>query len=317
MRILVTGGAGYIGSHFSKIAARSGHDVAVFDDLSTGHKEFAKFGPFTLGDIRDTEKLTQALQNHKAEAVVHFAAKSLVAESVQKPDLYDSHNRVGTQSVLKAMQAARVPLIVFSSSAATYGVSEEATIKENHPQKPVNPYGETKLKAEQLVIDAVKTQGVKAALLRYFNVIGHDPEGELFENHEPETHLLPNIMKGLETGRTFQLFGTDYPTPDGTCVRDYVNVNDLGRAHLGALDTLNSKNLLISNVGLGRGYSVREVFNAFEKVVGRAPTLEEKPRRPGDPPALIADATIFKSWYKEPMLSLEESIKSLLAVRKV
>ncbi|MEQ1878943.1 MAG: UDP-glucose 4-epimerase GalE [Bdellovibrionia bacterium] len=309
MRILVTGGAGYIGSHFCKAAAQAGHAPVVYDDLSTGHREFVKWGPLVQGDIRDTRKVSEALTEHKVDAVVHFAAKSLVAESMKFPELYDNNNRLGTKSVLAAMRLAGVGRFVFSSSAATYGVADVPRIREDHPQKPVNPYGQSKLDSEMLVRD---TPAIKSALLRYFNVIGHDPGGELFENHNPETHLLPNILKGLKEGKTFELFGTDYPTPDGTAVRDYVDVNDLGLAHLRALERLEKESLLVSNVGSGRGYSVREVFDTFAKVVGRAPKLAEKPRRPGDPPQLVADDSYFRTWYQGSMRGLEESIRSLV-----
>lgn len=310
MKILVTGGAGYIGSHFCKAAAQAGHSPVVYDDLSTGHKEFVKWGPLVKGDIRDTNLVAQSLKEHKVDAIVHFAAKSLVAESMKFPEIYDNNNRLGTKSVLTAALMAGVDRFVFSSSAATYGVSEVPRIREDHPQKPVNPYGETKLAAEGLVKE---NKVIRSAILRYFNVIGQDPAGELYEKHEPETHLLPNILKGLKEGKTFELFGTDYPTPDGTAVRDYVDVNDLGIAHLGALEKLNDTKLLVSNVGSGRGNSVREVFDAFARVVGKAPRLAEKPRRPGDPPQLVADDSFFRTWFQGEMRPLEESIRSMMS----
>jgi UDP-glucose 4-epimerase len=186
------------------------------------------------------------------------------------------------------MKSSGVGKLVLSSSAATYGVAQVETITETHPQEPINPYGATKLKAEGLVLQAVKQGSIRAGVLRYFNVIGHDPAGELWEDHNPESHLLPNILKGLDSGKTFELFGTDYATPDGTCVRDYVDVNDLGQAHLAALAELEQKEKLVSNVGSGRGHSVREVFKAFKDTVGKAPTLVEN----------LADPVIRHSWWQ-------------------
>lgn len=313
MRILVTGGAGYIGSHFCKVAATAGHELVVLDDLSMGHGEFVKWGPLIIGDIRDTALVRSILKTHKIEAVVHFAAKAVVSESVRIPELYDAHNRVGTKAVLTAMAAEAVPYFVLSSSCATYGLTKVPRLREDHPQRPVNPYGQSKLDSETAVFEAQRVRPeLAAACLRYFNVIGHDPEGEIVEKHEPETHVLPNILKALRERRSFQIFGTDYPTPDGTAVRDYVDVNDLGRVHLAALEKLKSQTTLISNVGAGRGHSVREVFDTFARVVGKAPKLEVRARREGDPPSLVADDSFFRTWYEGELRPLEASIESLL-----
>jgi len=316
MNLLVTGGAGYIGSHFCKLASGVGHCPVVLDNLSTGHKEFVKFGPLVMSDIRNTSDLIEALKTHKIEAVVHFAAKSLVSESMKDPKGYFDNNVEGTRSLLEAMRVSGVKKIVFSSSASVYGQPKIQPISEDDPKFPINPYGESKLACEKEIAKAHEAWGLNVVILRYFNVIGQDPEGELWEKHNPETHIVPNIYRAWTEKNPFKVFGQDYKTPDGTCVRDYVDVNDLGMVHLDALNWLGAtvqsgNHFMISNVGLGRGYSIKEVLGAFNKVFGALPPLEMAPRREGDPDTLISDVTRFRSWCGLQMKSLEESIGSL------
>lgn len=283
----------------------------VFDDLSTGHRKFVRYGDFVEGDIRETEFVEETLRGQRIEAVVHFAAKSIVPESVANPALYHSVNVEGTRSILDAMKRTGVKRLVFSSSAATYGQPLEMPIQESSEQRPLNPYGATKLESEKLILASEKQNHMRVAALRYFNVIGCDPECEIWEDHNPETHLVPSLVKALSDGREFSLFGQDYPTRDGTTVRDYVDVNDLASVHLRALEMLENKTLLVSNVGTGKGQTVLEIFKAFENVFGRAPVLKNKPRREGDPAELVADATFFQSWYPRPLMTLAESFENL------
>ncbi len=309
MNILVTGGAGYIGSHFCKAAHKAGHRPFVIDDLSTGHREFVKWGEFLNCSVAETESIHQLCKKQNIEAVVHFAAKSLVGESVAHPELYQKNNVEGTRSLVAAVTGTPVQYFIFSSSAATYGQPEVDLISENTPQRPVNPYGESKLECEKLLL---KQHGFKLGILRYFNVTGCDAEGEIFERHEPETHLVPNILKAMQSKQSFGLYGQDYPTPDGTCVRDYVDVNDLALVHLAALNFLSQNpGPLISNVGRGQGYSIQEVLDAIKKVTGSLPSVVVKERRPGDPPRLVASAEHFKSWCPIQLRTLEESVRNL------
>lgn len=311
MNILVTGGAGYIGSHFAKAARAAGLNPVVIDNLSTGHQKFVKFGPFVHADIRDTAKVEKALRDYEIQAVVHFAGKALVGESMARPDHYHSNNVTGTLSLLRAMKEANVRSLVFSSSCATYGLATTDTIREDHTQNPINPYGRSKLYCEQMIKDFELAYGFRYAILRYFNVIGQDPQGELWEDHTPETHLVPNLLKALRENKSFELFGTNFSTPDGTAIRDYVDVNDLGLVHLKALQYLNQNKKLISNVGLGKGYSVREVFETISHVFGKRPAFVEKPPRLGDPPKLVANSEFFKNWCDVKLRSLEESLKTI------
>lgn len=312
MNILVTGGAGYIGSHFCKQASGSGHKVVVFDNLTTGHEKFVKFGPLVKADIREEQKLIDAMKQHHIEAVVHFAAKSLVAESMKSPDLYFDNNVRGTYSLLQAMRHCQVKLLLFSSSAAVYGAPAGQPIKEDTAKTPVNPYGQSKLECERLIMKFAKENDLKTMALRYFNVMGQDPEKELWEDHEPETHVIPNMMKAHKNKSEFSIFGEDYETMDGTCIRDYVDVNDLALVHLEALKKLqNSEDACsVSNVGQGRGYSVKEIVGAFTKTFGPL-KIRVAPRRPGDPDALISDVTYFQSWYPHQLKTLAESLETL------
>lgn len=309
MNILVTGGAGYIGSHFCKAAAKAGLKPITIDNLSTGHEKFVKFGPFVHADIRDTAKVEKAIRDFDIQAVVHFAGKSLVGESMAQPERYYSNNVTGTLSLLNAMKAASLRTLVFSSSCATYGLAEKDTINENHPQKPINPYGRSKLFCEQMITDMEMAYGFRYAILRYFNVISEDPEGEIWEDHTPETHVVPNMIKALKEKRPFEIFGTKFQTPDGTAIRDYVDVNDLAEVHVKALHYLNQNKKLISNVGGGSGTSVRELLKTFSKVFEVTPEVVEKPMRIGDPPKLVADSSYFKSWCSHKLKSLDESLR--------
>ena len=282
-KILVTGGAGYIGSVAATVLIDQGHEVVVFDDLSTGHKDAVDpRASFIEGSLLDLSALKQATQN--CAAVMHFAGKSLVGESTQKPDLYREVNVSGTANLLAAMNSAGVERLVFSSSAATYGQPTSELITEDSPAAPTNPYGQTKLEIDQMI----SASKLSAISLRYFNVAGalQTKHGWISERHTKETHLIPNVLKA--TGENpLKIFGTDWDTPDGTCVRDYVHVVDLIDAHILALDKLTSHHEII-NIGSGRGNSVREVISASEKVLGRKIATVDAPRRDGDPARLVA-----------------------------
>lgn len=316
MNILVTGGAGYIGSHTSKLLRKSGHVPIVFDNLSNGWAEWVKFGPLAFGDIRDEEALFRTLTGFNIEAVIHFAAKAYVEESTRLPEIYMDNNVNGTISLLKAMKRAGTKTLVFSSSCATYGNAKTPAIGEGHPQEPTNPYGLSKLLCEKVISSIAPVNGIRCAMLRYFNVIGNDPEGEIFERHEPETHVLPNLIKAAFQGGTFSLFGTDHATPDGTAVRDYVHVMDLAQAHVKALDVLAAQDRLVSNVGTGSGVSVRELLNIVEKELGLSVNVEEKPIRPGDPPKLVADDTYLRTWFQHDFKSVNQAVREIAAVAK-
>ncbi|MYM55935.1 UDP-glucose 4-epimerase GalE [Thalassovita mangrovi] len=288
--ILVTGGAGYIGSHACKALARAGHHPVVIDNLSRGHADAVKWGPLVQADLRDTDKVREALRLHGIEAVIHFAAFAYVGESTQKPGLYYDNNLGGMMSLLNAMRAEGIGEIVFSSSCATYGIPETQPITETAPQDPINPYGRTKLICEWMLRDAAAAWGLRFAALRYFNAAGADPEGEIGERHDPETHILPLTLLAAAGQGALKLFGEDYPTPDGTCIRDYIHVTDLARAHVLALDHLGGGgDSLAVNLGTGTGHSVREVIDAVERVTGREVPVVTSPRRAGDPPVLTAD----------------------------
>lgn len=316
MNILVTGGAGYIGSHTSKLLKKAGHTPIVFDNLTNGWAEWVKFGPFVFGDIRNEEALYQALKGFQVDAVIHFAANAYVEESTRLPEMYFDNNVGGTVALLKAMKRAGTRRLVFSSSCATYGNAKTPTIREDHPQEPTNPYGLSKLMCEQVIKTVAPVVGIRFAALRYFNVIGNDPEGEIYERHEPETHVLPNLMKAAQTGAPFCLFGTDHPTADGTAVRDYVYVMDLGAAHIKALDVLEGQERLISNVGRGAGVSVRELVGTVEKALGTKVNVTEKPIRPGDPPELVADNGHLKTWFSHTFKSVGEVVSDLAGALK-
>ena len=290
--ILVTGGAGYVGSHACKALANSGFVPVTYDNLSRGHREAVRWGPLVEGDLHDRARLAEAMRTHKPVAVMHFAAFAYVGESVSDPELYYSNNVGGTLALLSAMREAGIGRIVFSSTCATYGNPEAVPIGESAPQRPVNPYGETKLAIEHALHWYGGAYGLRSVALRYFNAAGADLDGEIGEEHEPETHLIPLVVRAaLGQAGPIGIFGTDYPTADGTAVRDYIHVADLADAHIRALRYLEAGGASAAfNLGTGRGHSVREVIAAVENATGRAVPKREEARRPGDPPELVADA---------------------------
>ncbi len=294
MRVLVTGGAGYIGSHMVKLLAGTGAEVTVLDDLSTGHADAVRGGTFVRGDIADVSSTAALLKKHGIEAVIHFAACSLVAESVANPLKYYARNVGGTTSLLAAMRDAGVGKMVFSSTAAVYGNPQRLPIDEAHPLQPVNPYGATKLAIERLLADCHAAYGIRSATLRYFNAAGAEPESGLGERHDPETHLIPLVLRAASRSTPVSVFGSDYPTRDGTCVRDYIHVSDLCVAHLHALDWLGGGGFESFNLGNGDGATVLEVIEAARRITGREIKIIHAPRRAGDPPSLVADATKAK-----------------------
>ena len=323
MKILVTGGDGYIGSHCVLALLRLGYDVVVFDSDSTGHSETAfiisncnyqgNYLGSIKGDLLERKEIESVFEKQNIDAVIHFAAFSQVAESMRNPSKYYRNNVIGTLNLLDTMIAHDVKKIVFSSTAATYGEPDYVPIDEKHPQRPINPYGRSKLMIENIMDDYDMAYGLRSVRLRYFNVVGADSGNLVGEWHDPETHLIPNILKStFDGGKEFQLYGNDYPTKDGTCVRDYVNVEDLADAHVLALNYLNNGGKTdYFNLGTNGGYTVKEVFSECEKVVGKNITIKMSDRRPGDPASLIADNTKAKKilgW--EPKHSLSDSIST-------
>jgi UDP-glucose 4-epimerase len=288
MKILVTGGAGYIGSHMVKMLAARGDEVTVLDDLSTGHADAVRNAHFVRADLSGVSEI---FKERKTEAVIHFAAASLVGESVADPLKYYTRNVGGTLALLKAMREAGVQKLVFSSTAAVYGEPQRSPIDESHPTVPVNPYGSSKLAIERMLAECCAAYGLRAATLRYFNAAGADPSGELGERHDPETHLIPLVLRAAAQGRPISVFGNDWPTRDGTCVRDYIHVTDLCDAHVRALDWLSREGRYdCFNLGNGDGATVLEVIEAARRVTGRTITINHSPRRQGDPATLVADA---------------------------
>ena len=322
--ILVTGGAGYIGSHLVMALLEKGEDVIVFDSLELGHAEtietLKKYGnlKFVKGNLKNLDEIRGAFLVNKIDSVVHFAAYSQVAESVKNPQKYYYNNVYGTLNLLNAMLEFGVKKIVFSSTAATYGEPVYTPIDEKHPQHPINPYGNSKLMVEKIMDDYDKAYGLKSVRLRYFNVAGADSKARIGEWHEPETHLIPNVLKAKED-KVFKMFGTDYDTIDGTCVRDYINVEDLAQAHIKALEYLNDGGETnFFNLGTTEGNSVKEVFTACEEVKGTTIPLEICPRRGGDPATLVADNKKAKEvlgWI--PQHDLKDCIKSAYEWEKV
>jgi UDP-glucose-4-epimerase GalE len=295
MHILVTGGAGYIGSHTCKRLALNGHRVTVYDNLSTGWRDLVKWGRLVEGDLRDGEKLRKIFQGG-VDGVIHFAAKSAIAESVSDPGEYYANNVGGTLSLLRAMVEAAVPHIVVSGTASVYGQPERVPVAEDAPLAPINPYGMTKVIMERMLQDFERAHGLSWTSLRYFNAAGCDPDAETGERHIPESHLIPRVLMAA-AGRvdSLELFGDDYDTPDGTCIRDYIHVQDLAEAHILALRRLVSGGKsMAANLGVGAGLSIRQIIAAAENVSGKKVPYRISPRRPGDPAMLIADPSLAK-----------------------
>lgn len=296
--VLVTGGAGYIGSQVCKQLHSTGYQPIAFDNLSKGSREAVRWGPLEVGDIRDLSRLSRVLASYRPLGVIHLAASTDVGESVRRPDSYYDNNTTGTLCLLRAMQEQGVPVLIFSSTCATYGDVKKVPITESTPQHPINPYGWSKLFDEQMIRDFRRAFDLRYALLRYFNVAGADLDGEIGEDHTPPSHVIP-ILFDAATGKTqgpFKLFGEDYSTPDGTCVRDYIHVVDLANAHVQALEYLLSKGEgLALNLGSGTGFSVKQLIAQAERVIGKTIPVERHPRRPGDAPALVADAQLAAS----------------------
>lgn len=292
MKVFVTGGAGYIGSHTCKALKAKSHEVVVYDNLSTGHRQFAKWGEFIHGDIKDTQKLRSCLKATKPDIIIHFAANAYVGESVKNPGKYFRNNVQGTLSILEAMREENVKNIVVSGTCAVYGQPDKLPIDESTPCAPINPYGASKLFMERMLADFQKAHGLNWLSLRYFNAAGSSPEGEIGELHDPETHLIPRvILAALGVVPSLQVFGFDYPTPDGTCIRDYIHVDDLAEAHIqGAQYLLDKGQSGPINLGTGHGYSVSEIISTSEKVSGKKIPFEKVARRKGDPAILVANA---------------------------
>lgn len=290
--ILVIGGAGYIGSHMVRMLANQGYNPVVFDNLSKGHREAVANYPFELGDLGDKARLTEVFKKYGIEAVMHFAAFAEVGESVKEPSKYYHNNVAKVLDLLDALVENDIKYFVFSSTAATFGEPIRPKIDESHPQNPINPYGNTKLMVEKILADFDTAYGLKATALRYFNASGADDSGEIGESHNPETHLIPIVLQAAAGKRaSIKMFGTDYPTPDGTCVRDYVHVNDLARAHILALEKMFKDNVSERfNLGSGNGFSVAEIVKEAKRITGIDFTVEKAPRRDGDPAVLVADS---------------------------
>ena len=290
--LLVVGGAGYIGSHMVKMLAQAGYGVVVLDNLCTGFADAARYGTLVVGDLADPVALKALFTAHEFAAVLHFAALSQVGESVQAPDRYYRNNVANTLNLLDTMGRHQVQRFIFSSTAAIFGEPESATITEAHPQRPINPYGRSKRMVEEILADYGHSFGLRSVALRYFNAAGADPEGELGERHDPESHLIPLILQAASGRRShIAVFGTDYPTRDGTCIRDYIHVWDLCQAHLLALQHLLADGeSLALNLGNGLGFSVQEVIDGAGRVTGRKIPVRQEARRAGDPATLVADS---------------------------
>lgn len=293
MNILVTGGAGYVGSHASRMLDAAGHDVWVYDSLVYGHRAAALPGKLIEGDLMDRSKLIEVLQEKKIDAVMHFAAFAYVGESVEQPHKYYQNNIVAALSLMEAMRETGVDRFVFSSTTATYGEPDNVPIKEDERQDPINPYGFSKLVIERALADYSHAYGWGYAALRYFNASGASPDGDIGEDHSPETHLIPLVLQvALGQRENITVFGNDYPTPDGTCIRDYIHVDDLGSAHVRALELLKPSEGIKLNLGTGNGTSVRQLIDACRKVTGHPIPEVAGDRRPGDPPELVADSSL-------------------------
>lgn len=294
-RILVTGGAGYIGSNTALLLLDAGYDVVVIDNLSRGHREKVDPERLRVVDLLDTEKLVCVMKEKPCDAVIHFAAYIAVGESMKIPEVYFRNNLAGSLSLLTAMLQGGIRNIVFSSTAAVYGMPAHVPIPESEPYAPVNAYGESKVMVEKLLGWFDQIHGIRSICLRYFNASGADVKGRTGEDHEPETHLIPLLFRAIQTGDPITLFGNDYETPDGTCIRDYIHVSDLAQAHIAAVEWLCAGGASRKfNVGTGKGFSVKEVLQAVEDVTGKKVPFVMGPRRDGDPPLLVADSTLLQ-----------------------
>ena len=287
-KILVTGGAGYIGSHACKALAANGYEPVSYDNLSRGNRWSVKWGPLEIGDIADGNRLREVLGRHSPSAVMHFAAFAYVGESVENPTLYYQNNICGTLSLVKNVIDFGLLPFVFSSSCATYGVPRVVPIPEDHPQEPINPYGYSKLVIERMLTDFDRAYGLRFAALRYFNAAGADPDSEIGEAHDPEPHLIPRVLAAARNGTPITVYGNDYETPDGTCIRDYIHVSDIARAHVQGLEYLLSGGSSCAfNLANARGHSVMEVIETAQRICGKTIRIEYAPRRHGDPPVLV------------------------------
>ena len=292
LKILVTGGAGYIGSHTCKAIAAQGHVPITYDNLCRGNRWSVKWGPLEEGDIRDNDRLMSVLKAYEPDAVMHFAAFAYVGESVEQPLLYYENNVAGTMSLLRSISSYRIMPVVFSSTCATYGIPDKIPISESAPQHPVNPYGASKLFVERILTDLNRSIALPWVALRYFNAAGADPAAEIGEAHDPETHLIPLVIKAARTGIPVQIFGDDYDTIDGTCVRDYIHVSDIADAHIAALNyLLKDRRSRAFNLANARGYSVKEVVACVEAAAAKSVPVTITGRRQGDPPLLIGDGS--------------------------
>jgi UDP-glucose-4-epimerase GalE len=288
--ILVTGGGGYVGSHACKALAAAGYTPVTYDNFIRGHRDFVKWGPLEEGDICDGEGLLAVMKKYSPHAVMHFAALALVGESITESARYFRTNADGTATLVGAMAQAGIKRLIVSGTCAVYGIPASTPIAEDAPKAPINPYGESKLRMEEIIAKAGETHGLAWTVLRYFNAAGADPDGEIGERHDPETHLIPNVLRAVAGRQPLNIFGDDYPTPDGTCIRDYVHVSDIAAAHVAALGYLDSNpGGYTFNLGNGTGFSVREVIAAVQRITGKQIPMTIAPRRPGDPAVLIAD----------------------------
>jgi len=311
-KILVTGGAGYIGSVTRYALEKRGHTPIVADNLSRGHREVVPDGMLHVVNTQDKHALLDLLRKERVEAVIHFAAYTFVGESAERPELYFENNVSGSISLFEAMLEADVKYLVFSSTAASYGIPKRNPIPEDEPLAPINPYGESKIMVEKILDWLDRCRSFRGIRLRYFNACGAEPAAGLGERHEPETHLIPLILRAIQTGKPITVFGDDYPTPDGTCIRDYIHVTDLAEAHILAIESLlggGASNVF--NVGTGHGHSVKEVIAACERVTGKKVPFVLGPRRPGDPPSLVADPAKLKQTlgWKPERTDLERIVR--------
>lgn len=300
MKLLITGGAGYVGSHMVKYAQELGHEVIVLDNFSSGHSWACTDCKVFRADLLDVDSMLQIFLHNNIDAVIHFAGKSIVSESILNPSYYYANNVVGTLNLLDAMIKNNVNKIVFSSSAAIFGNPVKKNIDESHPKKPINPYGQSKLIVEKVLSDYVNAYDIKATALRYFNAAGAHESSLIGEAHDPETHLIPNTLKAaLDKEAVLKVFGDKHPTKDGTCIRDYVHVSDLARAHLLALNFMdNNSGFHAFNLGNGSGFSVYEIINSCELITGKDIDVKICPSREGDPPSLVADSSLAKEKLK-------------------